>query len=43
MACVFNCDQKARIAKASIIMKLAMKYILRKAAVERQEPLMIYP
>ena len=43
MACVFNCDQKARIAKASVIMKLSMKYILRKAAVERQEPLMIYP
>ena len=43
MACVFNCDQEARIAKASVIMKLSMKYILRKAAVERQEPLMIYP
>jgi len=43
MACVFNCDQKARIAKASVPMKLSMKYILRKAAVERQEPLMIYP
>jgi ferredoxin len=43
MACVFNCDQDARIAKASVPMKLSMKYILRKAAVERQEPLMIYP
>ena len=43
MACVFNCDQKARIAKASLIMKLTMKYILRKAAVERKEPLVIYP
>ena len=35
MACVFNCDQKARIAKAGKIMKLSIKYILRKAAVER--------
>lgn len=43
MACVFNCDQKARIAKAGVIMKLSMQYILRKAAVEYQEPLMIYP
>jgi len=43
MACVFNCNQKARIAKASLVMKLSMKYILRKAAVERQEPLVIYP
>ena len=38
MACVFNCTQKARIAKANAIMKLAMKYILRKASMERKEP-----
>ena len=43
MACVFNCPQKARIAKANVIMKLAMKYILRKAAKERSEPLMLLP
>ncbi len=43
MACVFNCAQKARIAKANAIMKLAMKFILRKAAKERIEPLMLLP
>lgn len=43
MACVFTCNQNARIAKAGVFMKLSMKYILRKAAVERQEPLLIYP
>jgi len=43
MACVFNCTENARIAKAGAMMKLSMKYILRKAAIERQEPLMIFP
>jgi Pyruvate/2-oxoacid:ferredoxin oxidoreductase delta subunit len=43
MACVLNCTQKARIAKANLIMKLAMKFILRKAAIERLEPLIIFP
>ena len=43
MACVTNCKENARIAKAGLMMKLSMKYILRKAAVQRLEPLMIYP
>lgn len=43
MACVRNCGQNARIVKVGKIMELSMKYILRKAAVERQAPLMIYP
>jgi ferredoxin len=43
MACVFHCPEKARIAKANALMKLAMKYILRKAARERSEPLMLLP
>jgi Pyruvate/2-oxoacid:ferredoxin oxidoreductase delta subunit/flavodoxin len=41
MACVFSCTQKARIAKAIVVMKLALKYILRKAAIERKEPFTI--
>jgi len=43
MACVSNCPENARIAKAGVMMKLSMKYILRKAAIERQEPLIIFP
>ena len=43
MACAFHCPQKARIAEANAIMKLVMKYILRKAAKERIEPLMLLP
>ncbi len=43
MACVFNCPQKARTVKAKVIMRLVMKYILRKAAKERQEPLLLLP
>ena len=43
MACVFNCPQKARIARANWIMKLSMKFILRKAARERKEPLVLLP
>jgi Pyruvate/2-oxoacid:ferredoxin oxidoreductase delta subunit len=41
MACVFSCTQKARIAKAKVVMKLALKYILRKASKERKEPFTI--
>jgi hypothetical protein len=43
MACVANCMQNARTAKANLMMKLVLKYILRKAAKERQEPFIIYP
>jgi ferredoxin len=43
MACAFNCPQKARIVKANAIMRLVMKYILRKAAKERREPLVLLP
>jgi ferredoxin/flavodoxin len=41
MACVFHCEQKARKATTNLPMKLATKYILRKAAKERKEPLVI--
>jgi ferredoxin len=43
LACVFNCPQKARITKANAVMRLVMKYILRKAARERREPLVLLP
>jgi len=43
MACVSSCNKEARIAEVNLIMKFSMKYILRKAAIERQEPLHIYP
>ncbi|MGB5894024.1 MAG: 4Fe-4S binding protein [Ignavibacteriaceae bacterium] len=43
MACVSNCTENAKIAKAGIMMTLSMKYILRRAAIERQEPLIIFP
>jgi Pyruvate/2-oxoacid:ferredoxin oxidoreductase delta subunit len=43
LACVLHCPQKARVAKAHVPMKLAMKYILRKAARERREPLVVLP
>ena len=43
MACVFYCPQKARKAGANIPMTLATKFILRKAAKERQEPLVVLP
>jgi Pyruvate/2-oxoacid:ferredoxin oxidoreductase delta subunit/flavodoxin len=43
MACVSHCPQKARAARANVPMKLAMKYILRKAAKERKEPLVVLP
>lgn len=43
MACVLHCKPQARIAKANIMMTLALKFILRKAAVQRLEPLLIFP
>jgi ferredoxin len=43
LACVFNCPQKARITKANLVMKLVLKYVLRKAAKERREPLVLLP
>ena len=43
LACVFHCPQGARVAKANMPMKLAMKYILRKATRERREPLVVLP
>jgi Pyruvate/2-oxoacid:ferredoxin oxidoreductase delta subunit len=41
MACVFSCTKNARIVKANVVMKLALKYILRKASIERKEPFVI--
>ena len=43
LACVFHCPQGARVAKANAPMKLIMKFILRKAARERREPLVVLP
>ena len=43
LACVFHCPQEARVAKANMPMKLIMKVILRKAAKERKEPLVVLP
>jgi len=43
MACVFHCRQKARVVRASAPMALVIKYILRKAAKERREPLIVLP
>ena len=42
MACVFNCMNKARVAKPNVILKLVMNIILKRASVERQEPLTIF-
>jgi len=41
MACVSNCKSKARLAKPNIIMSSLIKYILKEASVQRQEPLVI--
>ncbi|NQT27362.1 4Fe-4S dicluster domain-containing protein [candidate division KSB1 bacterium] len=41
MACVYNCETKARILKGNIFIKLLMKLILNKAQNERREPLLI--
>lgn len=43
MACVRNCAKEAKIAKPDFIMKLIMKQILKKASVQRLEPLVILP
>jgi len=42
MACVSSCKYKARIVRANFGMRLMIKYILKKAAVQRQEPLTIF-
>jgi Pyruvate/2-oxoacid:ferredoxin oxidoreductase delta subunit len=42
MACVSNCKDKARFVKVNLGMRLILKYILRKAAVQRQEPLTVF-
>ena len=42
MACVSSCKYKARFVKANFGMRLILKYILKKASVERQEPLTIF-
>jgi len=42
MACVASCKDKARFVKANFAMRLILKYILKKASVERQEPLTIF-
>lgn len=42
MACVSNCKDKARIVRANLGMRLILKYILKKAAVQRQEPLTVF-
>lgn len=42
MACVSRCAGQARIAKPNVIVKLAMNIILKRASVERQEPLAIF-
>ena len=39
MACVFNCMNKARVAKPNVILKLAMSIILKRASRERKEPI----
>jgi Pyruvate/2-oxoacid:ferredoxin oxidoreductase delta subunit/protein involved in ribonucleotide reduction len=42
MACVSSCKDKARFVRANFGMRLILKYILRKASVQRQEPLTIF-
>jgi len=41
-ACVSSCKDKARIVRANFGMRLILKTILKKAAVQRQEPLIIF-
>lgn len=41
MACVYHCSKKAKIAKVNPIVKLIMKIILKQAARERKEPLIL--
>jgi Pyruvate/2-oxoacid:ferredoxin oxidoreductase delta subunit len=42
MACVSSCKDKARFVTANFGMRLVLKYILKKASVQRQEPLTIF-
>ena len=41
MACVRNCEHKARVAKANPMVKMFMASILRRASKERKEPVMV--
>jgi len=43
MACVLHCTNRARVAKPNVILKLAIKIILKRASIDRQEPLTIFP
>jgi len=43
LACAFICPQKARITEANAVMRLVVKFILRKAARECKEPLVLLP
>lgn len=43
MACVFECKYKARIMEISFINKLIIRTQLKKASVQRLEPLVIFP
>jgi Pyruvate/2-oxoacid:ferredoxin oxidoreductase delta subunit len=42
MACVSSCKDKARFASTNFGMRLVLKYVLKKASVQRQEPLTIF-
>lgn len=42
MACVSSCKDKARFLRANFGMRLILKTILKKASVQRQEPLTIF-
>lgn len=42
MACVSSCKGKARFVRANFGMRIILKYILKKASVQRQEPLTIF-
>jgi Pyruvate/2-oxoacid:ferredoxin oxidoreductase delta subunit len=42
MACVSSCKDNARFVRANFGMRLILKYILKEASVQRQEPLTIY-
>jgi Pyruvate/2-oxoacid:ferredoxin oxidoreductase delta subunit len=42
MACVSACKNKARFISVNFGMRLILKYILKKASVQRQEPITIF-
>ena len=42
MACVSVCKKKARFVKPNIMMKLVIKFLLKKPSIYRQEPLTIF-